>query len=264
MKRAKKKKAAAKPRRKAAKAKRGKKAVAKKRGSAGRRRGLMFVLSSPSGAGKTTLTRMLLEDEKKNVELSVSVTTRAKRASEIEGRHYYFIDRRRFDEMVKRGELLEWAEVHGNGYGTPKKSVETFLRAGKDVIFDIDWQGTLQLYGAARKDVVGVFVLPPTARDLRERLARRAEDNQEVIERRLRNAIEELEHWREYDYILVNDDLDRSFKALKAILAAERRRRAPRTASGARAFEDAALASRMRRDSQPELADLVKKLQSEL
>jgi guanylate kinase len=207
---------------------------------------------------------MLLEDEKKNVELSVSVTTRAKRASEIEGRHYFFIDRKRFDEMAKVGELLEWAEVHGNGYGTPKKSVEKFLRAGKDVIFDIDWQGTLQLYRAARADVVGVFVLPPTAHALRERLARRAEDNQEVIERRLRNAVEELEHWREYDYILINDDLDTSFRALKAILAAERRRRAPRKASGVQAHADAAFASRMRRDSQPELAGLVKKLQSEL
>jgi guanylate kinase len=264
MKRAKKKKSAAKPRKKAAKPKRGKKVARKKSARTKKRRGLMFVLSSPSGAGKTTLTRMLLEDEKKHVELSVSVTTRAKRASEIEGRHYFFIERKRFDEMAKGGELLEWAEVHGNGYGTPKKSVAKFLRAGKDVIFDIDWQGTLQLYKAARKDVVGVFVLPPTALDLRERLARRAEDNQEVIERRLRNAVEELEHWREYDYILVNDDLDRTFRALKAILAAERRRRAPRAASGGRALEDAALASRMRRDSQPELGNLVKKLQSEL
>ena len=223
----------------------------------------MFVLSSPSGAGKTTLTRMLLEDEKKNVELSVSVTTRAKRASEIEGRHYYFIDRKHFEEMASHGELLEWAEVHGNGYGTPKKSVEKFLRAGKDVIFDIDWQGTLQLYKAARSDVVSVFVLPPNAHELRTRLARRAEDNQEVIDRRLRNAIEELEHWREYDYILVNDDLDRAYRALKAILAAERLQRSPK-AGAAKSNETIALAEKMRRDRQPQLADLVKKLQSEL
>jgi guanylate kinase len=227
-----------------------------------RRRGLMFVLSSPSGAGKTTLTRMLLEDEKKNVELSVSVTTRPKRASEIEGRHYFFIDRKKFDEMAKRGDLLEWAEVHGNGYGTPRAAVEKNLRAGKDVIFDIDWQGTLQLYSAARRDVVGVFVLPPSVEELRSRLARRAEDNEEIIRQRLRNAVAELDHWREYDYVLVNDDLDRSFKALKAILAAERHRRsAGKAVAGGEAVE---LAEKMRRDRQPHLAALVARLQSEL
>lgn len=224
----------------------------------------MFVLSSPSGAGKTTLTRMLLEDEKKNVELSVSVTTRPKRASEIDGRHYYFIDRKRFDEMSKSGDLLEWAEVHGNGYGTPKKPVEKFLRAGRDVIFDIDWQGTLQLYGAARPDVVSVFVLPPSVQELRSRLARRAEDNQEVIQQRLRNAVAELDHWREYDYILINDDLDRSFKALKAILASERAHRSPKRAATSKSRTDTALADKMRRDRQPQLEDLVKKLQTEL
>lgn len=225
-----------------------------------KRRGLMFVLSSPSGAGKTTLTRMLLEDEKKNVELSVSVTTRAKRTSEIEGRHYYFIDRPRYDEMVRKGDLLEWAEVHGNGYGTPKKGVETFLSAGKDVLFDIDWQGTLQLYAAARADVVSVFVLPPSARELRIRLARRAEDNQEVIDRRLRNAIEELEHWREYDYILVNDDLDQAYRALKSILVSERQRRL----SGHAVGKDAAVAGRYRRDRQPGLEAFVRDLQDKL
>jgi guanylate kinase len=238
-----------------------KKAAAKRRATP-RRRGLMFVLSSPSGAGKTTLTRMLLEDEKKNVELSVSVTTRPKRASEIEGRHYFFIDRRKFGEMAKRGELLEWAEVHGNGYGTPRPPVEKYLRAGKDVLFDIDWQGTLQLYRAARSDVVSVFVLPPSVEELRARLARRAEDNQEIIQQRLRNAIEELDHWREYDYVLVNDDLDRSFKALKAILAAERHRRAPKPAAAGRKVAE--LADKMRRDRQPHLAALVAKLQAEL
>jgi guanylate kinase len=266
MKRAKKKKVARR-RAKPAKAKRVKKKVsartprAKNRQAAQRRRGLMFVLSSPSGAGKTTLTRMLLEDERKNVELSISVTTREKRASEIEGRHYYFIDRKKLDEMAKSGELLEWAAVHGNGYGTPKKPIEKFLRAGKDVIFDIDWQGTLQLYNAARRDVVSVFVLPPSSQELRVRLARRAEDNQEVIDRRLRNAIEELEHWREYDYILINDDLDRAYRALKSILAAERQRRASR---GAKSGTEIEAAEKMRRDAQPRLADLVKKLQSEL
>jgi guanylate kinase len=264
MKRAKKKSA-----KKAAKAKRKKpsprKRAAKKTGRrkarpSSRQRGLMFVLSSPSGAGKTTLTRMLLEDEKKNVELSVSVTTRAKRTSEIEGRHYYFIDRPRYDEMVKRGDLLEWAEVHGNGYGTPKKPVEASLRAGKDVLFDIDWQGTLQLYAAARADVVSVFVLPPSAQELRTRLARRAEDNQEVIDRRLRNAIEELEHWREYDYILINDDLDRAYRALKSILVSERQRRASGRAPG----KDAAVAEQYRRDRQPGLEAFVRSLQDKL
>jgi guanylate kinase len=222
----------------------------------------MFVLSSPSGAGKTTLTRMLLEDEKGNVELSVSVTTRPKRASEIDGRHYYFIDRKRFETMAAGGELLECAEVHGNGYGTPRKPVEKFLRAGKDVLFDIDWQGTLQLYRAARADVVSVFILPPNAHALRERLARRAEDNQEVIDRRLRNAIEELEHWREYDYIVVNDDLDRAYRALKSILAFERARRAAKALP--KSSEAVEIAESMRRDAQPQLAELVKKIQSEL
>jgi guanylate kinase len=164
--------------------------------------------------------------------------------------------------MAKRGELLEWAEVHGNGYGTPRPPVEKFLRAGKDVLFDIDWQGTLQLYRAARSDVVSVFVLPPSVEELRARLARRAEDNQEIIQQRLRNAIEELDHWREYDYVLVNDDLDRSFKALKAILAAERHRRAPKAAAAGREVTE--LADKMRRDRQPCLAALVAKLQAEL
>ncbi|MCC6948654.1 MAG: guanylate kinase [Bradyrhizobiaceae bacterium] len=241
------------------------KAPARRRpGPKKRRRGLMFVLSSPSGAGKTTLTRMLLDDEKNNVELSISVTTRPKRGSEIEGKHYYFIDRRRFDEMAKRGELLEWAEVHGNGYGTPKAPVEKFLARGKDVLFDIDWQGTLQLYTVARPDVVSVFILPPSAQALRARLARRAEDNQEVIQRRLRNAVDELEHWREYDYVIINDDLDRAFQSLKAILDAERRQRSGRKATGAKARTEAALAESMRRDRQPHLAELVKKLQAEL
>jgi guanylate kinase len=247
-------------RKKAAPRKRATRKAAKRKARTKSRRGLMFVLSSPSGAGKTTLTRMLLDDEKKNVELSVSVTTRARRASEIEGRHYYFIDRPRYDEMVKKGDLLEWAEVHGNGYGTPKKPVEGSLRAGKDVLFDIDWQGTLQLYAAARADVVSVFVLPPSAQELRTRLARRAEDNQEVIDRRLRNAIEELEHWREYDFILINDDLDRAYRALKSILVSERQRRTSGRASG----KDAATAEQHRRDNQPGLDAFVRGLQEKL
>jgi guanylate kinase len=236
-----------------------KRKVAKRRAPS-RRRGLMLVLSSPSGAGKTTLTRMLLEDEKDDVELSVSVTTRPKRASEIEGRHYHFIDRKKFDDMASHGELLEWAEVHGNGYGTPRAPVEKFLRGGKDVLFDIDWQGTLQLYKVARPDVVSVFVLPPTADELRSRLARRAEDNQEIIDQRLRNAIEELDHWDEYDYVIVNDDLDRSFRMLKSILAAERGERGARK----RSAESITLADRARRKNQHHLAELVRNIKAEL
>jgi guanylate kinase len=250
------KRAKRKPRRKAASPKR---KIARRR-TTSRRRGILFVLSSPSGAGKTTLTRMLLEDEKRNVELSVSVTTRPKRASEIEGRHYFFIDRKKFEAMAKRRDLLEWAEVHGNGYGTPRGPVEKFLRRGKDVLFDIDWQGTRQLYDAAPKDVVRIFVLPPTADELQSRLARRAEDNQEIIQRRLRNAVAELDHWDEYDYVIVNDDLDRSFRALKAILDTERRRRVSRRPAG----EESALAERVQRRNQPALAELVRKLKSDL
>ena len=188
------------------------------------RRGIMLVVSSPSGAGKTTLTRNLLEMEE-NVSLSVSVTTRKKRSSEIEGSHYYFITKRRFESMRDSDELLEWAEVHGNYYGTPRESVEKALASGRDMLFDIDWQGTQQLYARMRGDVVSVFVLPPSAAELRARLERRAEDSGDVITRRLRNAAEEIPHWNEYDYVLVNRDLDRSFVRLRAILTAERLKR---------------------------------------
>jgi guanylate kinase len=188
------------------------------------RRGIMLVVSSPSGAGKTTLTRNLLEQEE-NVSLSVSVTTRARRASEIDGVHYHFISKRQFEVLRDTGGLLEWAEVHGNLYGTPKEAVETALSEGRDVLFDIDWQGTLQLYEKMRKDVVSVFVLPPSAEELKARLERRAEDNAEVIARRLRNAADEIPHWNEYDYVLVNRDLDKSFARLRSILTAERLKR---------------------------------------
>jgi guanylate kinase len=192
-----------------------------------RRRGLMLVVSSPSGAGKTTLTRNLLEREE-NVSLSISVTTRDRRPSEIEGVHYHFVSQRRFDVMRDSGDLLEWAQVHGNCYGTPREPVEKALEAGRDVLFDIDWQGTQQLYGAMRSDVVSVFVLPPTAEELRARLERRAEDSDEIIRQRLRNAAAEIPHWDEYDYVLVNRDLDKSFSRLRAILTAERLRRVQR------------------------------------
>ena len=184
----------------------------------------MLVVSSPSGAGKTTLTRALLGEEKK-VSLSISVTTRVRRPSEIEGVHYRFISRRDFEILRDAGELLEWAEVHGNFYGTPRAPVEHALNEGRDVLFDIDWQGTLQLYDKVRSDVVSVFVLPPTADELRGRLIRRAEDTPDIVQRRLRNALEEIPHWREYDYVLVNQDLGESLTRLRAILTAERLKR---------------------------------------
>jgi guanylate kinase len=188
------------------------------------RRGIMLVVSSPSGAGKTTLTRNLLEQEE-NVSLSISVTTRPRRASEIDGVHYYFVSKRRFEAMRDSDELLEWAEVHGNYYGTPREPVEAALASQRDILFDIDWQGTQQLYQRMRSDVVSVFVLPPSASELRARLERRAEDTDEIIARRLRNAAEEIPHWSEYDYVLVNRDLDKSFARLRAILTAERLKR---------------------------------------
>jgi guanylate kinase len=188
------------------------------------RRGIMLVLSSPSGAGKTTLTRNLLEQEE-NVSLSISVTTRARRPSEIDGVHYHFLSQRRFEVMRDAGELLEWAEVHGAFYGTPREPVEQALAQGCDVLFDIDWQGTQQLYEKMRTDVVSVFVLPPSAAELKSRLERRAEDSAANIAQRLHNALAEISHWREYDYILVNRDLDKSFARVRAILTAERLKR---------------------------------------
>lgn len=193
------------------------------------RRGIMLVLSSPSGAGKTTLSRNLLEqeniDDPGKLELSVSATTRARRPSEIDGVHYLFRSKRQFEAMRDSGELLEWAEVHGNYYGTPREPVEKALNEGRDVLFDIDWQGTRQLLDKMREDVVTVFVLPPSAQELKSRLVRRAEDSDSVIAQRLKNAAEEFLHWNEYDYILVNRDLDKSFARLRAILTAERLKR---------------------------------------
>jgi guanylate kinase len=190
------------------------------------RRGLMLVLSSPSGAGKSTLAKLLLADEK-NLENSISVTTRPRRASEVEGRHYHFIDRPAFERMRDHGELLEWAEVHGNLYGTPSAPVEKALAEGRDVLFDIDWQGTEQLAAnaAVRPDLVRVFVLPPSFKELSARLERRAEDAPEIIRRRLDNARVEIGKWDQYDYVVVNRDLDSAYPAVRAILAAERLRR---------------------------------------
>jgi guanylate kinase len=184
----------------------------------------MFVLSSPSGAGKTTLTRMLLRADRR-VNLSVSVTTRPKRRGEVNGRDYHFIDRSRFDAMVKDGELLEWAEVFGHHYGTPRKPVDDALRAGRDVLFDIDWQGTQQLREKARDDLVSVFILPPTAMELERRLKTRAQDSRAVIVSRMAKAAGEMSHWPEYDYVIVNRDRAEAFAEVKAILAAERLKR---------------------------------------
>jgi guanylate kinase len=187
------------------------------------RRGLILILSSPSGAGKTTLTRSLVE-ERAGV-LSVSVTTRPKRPSEIEGKHYHFIDVEEFKAMRDRDELLEWAEVHGNFYGTPRDAVEAAMAAGRDMLFDIGWQGAQQLQEKMAGDVVSIFILPPSMAELQSRLHRRAEDSEEVIATRLANSRAEIEHWREYDYIVLNDDLDRAFASVRAIVEAERLRR---------------------------------------
>jgi guanylate kinase len=193
-------------------------------GSPPKRRGLLLILSSPSGAGKTTLTRNLIEQDH-NIRLSVSVTTRPRRPSEIDGVHYRFINTADFHEMRERGDLLEWAEVHGNFYGTPRRPVEQTLARGQDMMFDIDWQGTVQIVEKTRADVVSLFVLPPSMAELKARLERRAEDAPDVIARRLANAREEIAHWTAYDYVLINDDLQRTFSELRSILAAERLRR---------------------------------------
>ena len=189
------------------------------------RRGLVLILSSPSGAGKTSLTRALFLDESDGLTVSVSVTTRQKRPSEIDGQDYRFIPVDEFLHMRDSGDLLEWAEVHGNFYGTPRRPAERILAAGADMIFDIDYQGTRQVKETIGPDVVSVFILPPSMAELKQRLERRAEDSRETIEKRLRNALVEIERWQEYDYVIVNDDLGRSLTSLKGILAAERIRR---------------------------------------
>jgi guanylate kinase len=188
------------------------------------RRGVMLVLSSPSGAGKTTLSRRLLQTDPA-VELSVSVTTRRKREGEVEGRDYHFIDRARFDGLVRGGELLEWAEVFDHCYGTPRAPVEAALAAGRDVLFDIDWQGTQQLREKVPKDLVSVFVLPPSVPELERRLKARAQDADDVIHSRMTKAAGEMSHWAEYDYVVINRDIDRAFHDVCAILAAERLKR---------------------------------------
>jgi guanylate kinase len=189
-----------------------------------RRRGLMLVLSSPSGAGKSTIARNLLENDA-GLELSVSVTTRARRGSEIDGVHYHLLSQRDFDRLRDTDALLEWAEVHGNCYGTPREPAEAAMADGRDMLFDIDWQGAVQLNEKMRADIVSVFILPPSMGELKTRLKRRAEDTDAAIEKRLSNARVEIEHWREYDYVVINDDLDRAYTEVKSIVTAERLRR---------------------------------------
>ena len=191
------------------------------------RRGLLLVLSSPSGAGKTTLARRLLAADRQ-VRLSVSVTTRAPRPGEVDGRDYRFIDGREFERMKAAGELLEWAQVHANNYATPKAPVLAALRTGQDVLFDIDWQGARQLRAAMPGDVASVFILPPDGRTLERRLRLRAQDSEAVVASRLAAAAQEIAHWSEYDYVLINADLEESYGAVTAILAAERLQRARR------------------------------------
>jgi guanylate kinase len=188
------------------------------------RRGLLFVMSSPSGAGKTTLSRKLLEADQ-NISLSVSVTTRKPRPGEVDGKDYHFISAAKFEEMVATGALLEWAKVFGNSYGTPKKPVEVALHEGRDVLFDIDWQGTQQMAQAMPEDLVRLFILPPTPDALRTRLINRAQDSSAVIAKRMAEAAHEISHWPEYDYVIVNDSVNAAHEQVMAILIAERLRR---------------------------------------
>ena len=188
------------------------------------RRGIALIVSSPSGAGKTSLCRRLTADHEQ-LKLSISVTTRAPRPGEENGREYHFIDEAQFDGLIAQGAFLEWAEVHGARYGSPRDAVTSALEAGRDVLFDIDWQGARSIAEAMPQDTVRVFVLPPSMQELRRRLYARAQDAHEVIERRLSRARDEIEHWDEYDYIIVNDDFDRSLAELAHIYHAERSRK---------------------------------------
>ncbi|WP_020399095.1 guanylate kinase [Kordiimonas gwangyangensis] len=205
------------------------------------RRGLMLVISSPSGAGKTTLTRRLLEEDNEIV-MSVSATTREPRPGEEHGKDYYFVTHERFKEMIEQDELLEHAVVFGNRYGTPRGPVMTALGDGKDVIFDIDWQGAQQLDSSTRAiDLVRIFILPPSVRALEDRLKKRGQDTEETIKKRMAQAEAEISHWAEYQYVLINDDLDETFESLKSIIRAER----------------------LHRERRPGLSEFVRNLQAE-
>jgi guanylate kinase len=188
------------------------------------RRGLLLVMSSPSGAGKTTLARALLASDS-NITMSVSVTTRPPREGEIDGKDYLFISKERFAEMRENAQLLEWAEVFGNLYGTPKRPVELALAKGRDVLFDIDWQGTQQLAQVMEDDLVSIFILPPSAEELRDRLVRRAQDSASIVAKRMAEASREISHWPEYDYVIVNESVAETSAKITVILSAERLRR---------------------------------------
>jgi guanylate kinase len=188
------------------------------------RRGVLLILSSPSGAGKTTLSRLLLEGDSQ-ITMSVSATTRPRRTAEVDGRDYRFLDRATYDKMVSRHEFLEHAEVFGNGYGTPREPVEAAIEAGGDMLFDVDWQGAEQLKRSVGGDVVSVFILPPSIEELERRLRGRAQDSDEVVAKRMAQARAEMSHWRDYDYVLINQDVQLCLEQLKAVLSAERLRR---------------------------------------
>jgi guanylate kinase len=202
------------------------------------RRGLLLVISSPSGAGKTTLTRRLLERDP-HIAMSTSVTTRRPRPGEIDGKDYFFISMEKFNAMRDAGELLEWAEVFGNCYGTPKRFVEKSLADGKDVLFDIDWQGTDQLVKLMANDLVSIFILPPSAEALRSRLVSRAQDDEVIVSKRMAAASKEISQWVKYDYVIINDDLNIADQQISTILAAERLKR--KRCTGLRAFVRALL-----------------------
>jgi len=204
------------------------------------RRGLMLVLSSPSGAGKTTIARRLL-DEDAGIAPSISHTTRQKRRGEVDGKDYHFVDKDVFSQMRDHGAFLEWAVVFDNYYGTTRAPVDKALGAGRDVLFDVDWQGAGALRDTAGEDVVSVFILPPSAEALAERLRTRAQDSEEVVSQRMRGASNEIQHWDEYDYVVVNFDVDQSVAAVRAILAAERLKRGRLT--GLEAFVQGLLSS---------------------
>jgi guanylate kinase len=188
------------------------------------RRGLMMVLSSPSGAGKSTLSKMLLEGDK-NIVMSVSATTRPPRPGEVDGKDYHFLEQTKFEKMVARDEFLEHARVFDHYYGTPQAPVQKALKQGQDILFDIDWQGTQQLAQKSLKDLVRIFILPPSTAELERRLKTRAQDSDEVVARRMAKAAQEISHWAEYDYVLVNDDLGESLSRIQSILKAERLKR---------------------------------------
>ena len=192
------------------------------------RRGLMFILSSPSGAGKTTISRMLLAADER-IKLSVSATTRPPRPGEIEGVHYHFVDDATFDQMIEEDDFYEWAHVFGHRYGTPKGHIRAGLKDGQDFLFDIDWQGTQQLYQKDQQDVVRVFILPPSLTELRRRLEARAQDSEEVIDSRMERARAEISHWDAYDYVVINEDVDACFAKVREILDAERMKRQRQT-----------------------------------